>query len=56
MLGGGILGPGKTAGLAGLKLLDLFLTFLRGKGCQYRPISAATITNATHRNSKPRIQ
>ena len=36
-------------------LLDLCSRPSRRKGRQYRPISAATITNSTHKNSEPRI-
>ena len=45
----------ERAGLPGLRVLDPYAALGSGKGCQYRPISAATIRNTTHKNSKPSI-
>src|ERR1700730_14123541 len=42
-------------GLAGLGVVDPYAALVSGKGCQYRPISAATIANTTHIISAPRI-
>jgi hypothetical protein len=44
-------GPGP----AGLGVLDPYAALVSGKGCEYRPISAARIANTTHNISKPRI-
>ena len=51
----GMRAPGEGPGLPGLWLLDLYAALPSGKGPQYRPTSAATIRNTTHKNSKPRI-
>ena len=47
--------PREVSGQPNLGVLDLGAVLISGKGCQYRPISAATIKNTTHKNSKPRI-
>jgi hypothetical protein len=40
---------------ARLGTLDRRTTLVEGERCQYRPASAATITNTSHKNSMPRI-
>ena len=42
-------------GPPGTAIVDPYAALFCGRGCQYRPISAAIIKNTTHKNSKPRI-